>query len=220
MTMTSSAPADRRYLFCLSRRAAFLSLLALVVLIVMAFLTRAAWLAALGRWLVMSDALRAADAIIVLGGGSGEREVWAARLYGEGMAPLIITNGERVRVPGETRTFAEISASQLERLGVPADAIRMLPETTSTRDEAVASRKLLAALGARSAIVVSDPYHMRRAALTFNLVYQASGIAILYSPCPTAWFDARRWWRTERAFLAVTGEYQKLLFYLLNGWLF
>lgn len=219
MAITSAA-ADRRYLFCLSRRAAFLSLLALVVLIVMAFLMRAAWLTVLGEWLVISDALRPADAIILLGGGSGEREVWAARLYQQGMASLIITNGERVRVPGETRTFAEISASQLQRLGVPAGAIRMLPETASTRDEAVASHELLATLGARSAIVVSDPYHMRRAALTFRLVYRGSGIALLFSSCPTAWFDARLWWKTERAFLAVTGEYQKLLFYLFKGWLF
>lgn len=183
-------------------------------------LTHSLWLTDLARLLIVSEPPRSVDAILVLGGGSGEREQAGAQLYLEGYALRVITSGKTHLTPGEKRSFAEISAANVRELGVPEQAILQLADTDSTRDEAVDSLALAKSKGWRSLIVVSDPFHMRRSAWAFRKVYQGSGIALTFVSAPDSWFRLDRWWTRERELIAVTQEYEKLLLYLLNGWLF
>lgn len=189
----------------------FLALLCLIVA------THPLWLTAVARFLYLNEPPRPADAILVLGGGEGEREEWAAHLYFQGYAPLLITSGEVPPRLGEKRTFAEISRAALLEHGVPTEAILMLPATTSTYDEARQSRALMESWGARTLLVISDPYHMRRAVLTFRKVYRGSPVELVFVSTPTSWFRFERWWTRERELLVVFAEYQKLAFYLLEG---
>lgn len=182
--------------------------------------THSLWLTAIARFLIVSESPQAADAILVLGGGSGEREQSATRLYLESYASYIITSGKQHMTPGEERSFAEISAVYVQSQGVPEQAILLLSETESTRDEAVDSLALLREKGWRSLIVVSDPFHMRRSAWAFKKVYQGSEIRLTFVAAPDSWFRLERWWTRERELIAVTQEYEKLLLYLLKGWLF
>ena len=198
-------------------RQAGLALLALVVLLIAA---HPLWLTALARLLIVDQPPRPADAILVLGGGSGEREEWGAELYHQGYAPLLIASGEPPHLPGEQRSFAAISALYLASLGVPASAILTMPETTSTYDEAILSRDLLRQRGSRSLIVVSDPHHLRRSAWTFRTAFRGEDVKLTFTATPVTWFRVERWWTRERDLLAVVQEYQKLLFYILSGRLF
>ncbi len=195
-------------------RKAGLALLALALLVIA---THPWWLTALGRFLVVDQPPHPADAILVLGGGAGEREEWAAELYRQGYAPRVIASGESPHIPGEERTFAEISAAHLVRLGVPAAAIATMPQTTSTYDEAIYTRELLRQWGSRSLIVVSDPYHMRRSAWTFRKAFRNEDVTLTFVASKATWFRVERWWTRERDMLAVVQEYEKLLFYLLTG---
>lgn len=194
--------------------------LALLALLALAIAAHPLWLTALARFLVVDEPPRPADAILVLGGGSGEREEWGAALYLQGYAPLVIASGEPPYAPGERRSFAEISADYLAELGVAPSAILTMPETTSTHDEAVQSRELLRQRGGRALIVISDPFHMRRSAWTFRKAFRGEEVELTFVATPATWFRVERWWTRERDMLAVAQEYEKLVFYLLSGKLF
>ena len=174
-------------------------------------------LTALARFLILDQEIQLVDAILVLGGGAGGREEWGAELYLAGHAPRIIVSGEKPHTPGEERSFAEISSQYLQALGIPEQVILLMPETTSTFDEAVTSLAILKEIGASSMIVISDPYHLRRASWTFRRIYAGEDVDLTFSATPYSWFSVARWWTRERDLMAVIQEYEKLLFYLLAG---
>jgi uncharacterized SAM-binding protein YcdF (DUF218 family) len=175
------------------------------------------WLTSAAEFLIVSDQPRAADAIIVLGGGNGDRERTGARLYHDGFAQQLLTTGQTVDTLGFDGTFAELSAAQLEREGVPPGHIRLLATSDSTCDDARLSRELLTALGARSLIVVSDPFHMRRAMILFKREYAGADIELIPVAAAPSWFSTRQWWMREKDARVVVEEYFKLTYYLAAG---
>ena len=84
--------------------------------------------ACLGRreLLIVKSELPAADAIVVLSGSSTyvERADWAARLYREGRAPLVILTDDKLisgwnRAEERNPFFYELAAKELQKRGVP-----------------------------------------------------------------------------------------------------
>jgi uncharacterized SAM-binding protein YcdF (DUF218 family) len=110
------------------------------------------------KWLVVSVPMAHADALIVLGGEPLARPQEAARLYREGIAPLVFVSGVGDHM--ESRRI-------LIRNGVPDAAIRIEPDSFSTFTNA---RYLLRSDGIRSALIVTSPFHTRRALATFRRV--------------------------------------------------
>jgi uncharacterized SAM-binding protein YcdF (DUF218 family) len=99
-----------------------------------------------------------ADVIIVMGGGH-DRAVRAAQLFKQNAAPRIIITGE-----GDD----EINRRLLIDNGVPARVIEVENKSTTTRENAMFTGKLLAAEKVRTAILVTSWYHARRAEKTFD----------------------------------------------------
>jgi uncharacterized SAM-binding protein YcdF (DUF218 family) len=128
-----------------------------------------------------------ADAIVVLGGGvvwpQGElsstavhRTLHGARLYRDGRAPLLVLSGSPTRRPGS-------SASSLRQAlalasGVPAPAIITDERSTTTREEVGRVSDLLRPRGARSILLVTDPYHMVRA----RRLFESAGFTVRPAP--------------------------------------
>ncbi len=52
------------------------------------------WLGQMGGWLIYQDKIEKADAILVLGGGRGERILQGAKLYREKYANYMMMTGE------------------------------------------------------------------------------------------------------------------------------
>jgi len=100
-----------------------------------------------------------ADVIIVPGGGSRERPLRAAELFKQHAAPRIILTGA-----GDD----EINRQLLIKAGVPATAIQVENKSTTTRENAEFTIKLLRAEKVRTAILVTSWYHSRRALKTFE----------------------------------------------------
>ena len=103
--------------------------------------------------------LAKADAILVLGGESEARPIAGARLYQQGIAPLLFVIGE-----GD---HAESIRVLLER-GVPAERIKVEPKSSSTLENALFSRPLLEAAGVQRALIVTSNFHTRRVLSTFQ----------------------------------------------------
>ena len=156
------------------------------------------------------------DAIVLLGGGRGHRCEYASNLHQEGYAPTIVVMGDSV---GEGRCCSqrEYMAEKLYQLGVSPAAVVLAAPSTSTYEEALNARVTLDQLGARSAIVVTDLFHTRRAQATFRKVWRGSGIAVRFSAADPSWFEVEGWWTRERELLAVFEEYLKLTYYLFSG---
>jgi uncharacterized SAM-binding protein YcdF (DUF218 family) len=113
------------------------------------------------KWLVVSVPMEHADALIVLGGEPLARPQEAARLYGEGMAPLVFVSG--IGDHGENRRI-------LLHNGVPDTAIQVEPGSFSTFTNALFLRPILRAAHVRTAMIVTSPFHTRRALATFRMM--------------------------------------------------
>jgi len=177
------------------------------------------WLPALAHILIVDQAPVPADAILVLTGGNGSRQDYAIALYEAGYAPVIITSGGRRMPPDFEQAFAELAAEHIVRRGTPREAVMLLNQPTTTYEEALSSLQLAQERGFSSLLVVTDSFHTRRSRLTFQRVYRGSNIALTVVAARPDWFIPDSWWTQEASLSAVLGEYEKLVFYLLKGYL-
>ncbi len=180
-----------------------------------------AWGAACG--LIVRAPVERADAIVVLSGSAAykERTRQAARLYAAGRAPrIVLTNDNQMGgwSSSEQRNlfFYERARNNLIDLGVPAKSIEVLPEpVSSTYDEAALVQAYTKSNAWQSLLIVTSPYHSRRALWTIRRVFQGTGVTIGLEPVPVGdqspgtW----TWWLHLRGWKAVPLEYAKMVYY-------
>ena len=173
-------------------------------------------LTALGRFLVVQDSPSAADAIVVLSGDGGARLEQGVELYREGYAPLLILAGGGQQ---GNPSAAEVMMENATALGVPPAAILLVTGSTSTREDALETRELMAQVGLRSAILVTSPYHQRRASLTFARAFEGSGISVASYPVRDDQWQPETWWQASGTIRLTLAELAKLAYYKLIGYL-
>jgi len=204
-------------------RTAMRILASLIGIGALCFVLRAPILVALGGMMVRADPLSKADAIIVLAGGTPQREIEGADLYLAGYAPRVVLTVERDSpaeellhkrgIPYEDQN--ELKRRILVALGVPDSAVIQLKETraTSTRMESDIVREWALENHARRIIVVTSAFHTARASFVFRRALRHDSVEVLMRPASEEAFDPSRWW-TDRVQLRVgVFELQKLLFY-------
>ena len=158
----------------------------------------------LGTWLAVADEPGTGDVIICL--SSPERIAKAARLYREGAAPQIILTVNKEK-------------KALTSLGVPENRITLAPEPLTTYQEALVVAPILRNRGYRSALVVTDPYHLRRVRWTFEQVFKNQSISMAYIASDLPW-EGQGWWKFKEEKLIVYSELSKLAWYWLSHGLF
>lgn len=102
-----------------------------------------------------------ADALIVLGGEPFARPTEAARLYKEGVAAKVFITGI-----GDAARNRQI----LTGAGVPAARINTEAKATTTYENALLLKPMLEASKVSTALIVTSPFHTRRALATFRKV--------------------------------------------------
>lgn len=183
-----------------------------------------AWGAA--RALVVRAELPHADALAVLAGSGAyvERTHRAAELYAEGRAPKILLTNDNLRGPWSTREqrnplFVELAVDELRRAGVPAEKIEILSQpVASTHDEALLLREYAVANNLRSVLVVTSPYHTRRALWTMRRVFRDSETEVGIDAPPTGAQSPAPalWWLRPNGWFFVGFEYPKFAYYWLQ----
>lgn len=175
------------------------------------------WVGAVAYWIGVGpeetpDAR--ADVAIVLGAAvSGdepspvfrERIDHGVNLYKAGRVERLLFTGGR----GEGTSVAESEAARVMAVseGIPDDAILTEDESTTTMHNLVEAQLLMRDAGAETALIVSDPLHMRRA----MEMAEALGIQARPSATPTSRY---RSWTTQLSFLL------RETYFMHHFWLF
>lgn len=128
----------------------------------------AGWMGAVLLW-SMLDQAHPAESIVVLGAAQYDghpspvlraRLDHAVDLWNHHMAQIVILTGGRG--PGDTTSEAAVGRGYMRRHGVPDDAILLEDEGRTTRASLLAVSRMLNNRGMKTAILVSDPFHMLR----------------------------------------------------------
>lgn len=171
-----------------------------------------------GRFLVVADPLTPADTVIPLGGAEdSSRLEQAAQIYKDGFAHWIILTETGEVYPKTNTPLTSIYRKELEKMGVPEDAIRITEKiASSTWGEARVVRKLMLREGFQSCIVVTDPYHTRRTKIVFGDEFSPHGLDLIVRPTRTSWYRPSTWWMQKAGWNVVLSEYSKLLAYFFG----
>ena len=144
----------------------------------------------------------------VLGESSYLRAIYAARAYRQApYAKVVVSGGGPAHPAAAMRDFLIFQ-------GIPAERIVVENAATSTRENALFVKQLLAQNPNRKVLLTSD-YHMYRAQRAFA----KAGLATVPHPFPDA--IKRSASRTERwpIFFDLLSEAAKSAYYYLRGWI-
>ena len=173
--------------------------------------------------LKLSASPRNADAIVVLaggvgesgraGGGAQERLKQAIDLYRAGYAPFLVLSSGFVYSFHEAQVMRTLAIDQ----GIPSAAIALDERATNTYENVRYVDEILRDHRWRRILLVSSPYHMRRAVMVWHK--QAPDIEVIPAPVPQSQFyDHGRGATLEQA-RGILQEYLAIFGYWRRGWL-
>jgi uncharacterized SAM-binding protein YcdF (DUF218 family) len=154
------------------------------------------------RWLEVVVPMSHADALIVLGGEAEGRPLEAARLFHRGVAPRVFVTGT-----GDAGRNRQVLLAE----GVPSDAIVVEDKARTTHENAIFLLPLLTSRGLHSALIVTSPFHTRRALATFRSL--GPGIDFGTVPATLPWWKEPGGRREMNRYAVIEGL--KILEYLL-----
>ena len=225
-TIAKRAASDQRWdqalrrIYRRTRAHAAEIVFAIAAVYLLVFHTNVVWRVA--EPLRMSAPPTRADAIVVFaggvgetgkaGGGAQERLSEAVSLYRAGYAPYLVFSSGYVYSFREAEQMRDLAVAQ----GVPAGAIVLEERSTNTYQNVTFSNEILRDHRSRSILLVSSPYHMRRATMVWHKL--APEITVTPTPPPRSQFyDHTRGASLEQA-RGILYEYLAILGYWKNGW--
>lgn len=154
-----------------------------------------------------------ADAIIAVSGGDTvARAQSAIILYKNGWADNLVFSGAALDKSGPSNALAMKRQAIAE--GVPENAILIEEDSATTEENAKNSSSLLKGNQIEDAILVTSPYHQRRAALQFAKA--APDIKVRNHPATDSQW-AKWWWMTPRGWWLATSETVKIIAFYVGG---
>ena len=181
------------------------ALLFVVVLCVVVYAARHPILRFAAETWIVNEPAAHADAIVVLGDDNfyGDRATQAAQMFRQGVAPVVVASGRRLR---PSAGISELMEHDLIERGVPKEKVeRFAHDAENTREEAVALRRLAREKGWKSVVVVTSNYHTRRVRYIFQKVF-APSVAVSVASARDGSFDPEHWWEKRKSVKDLLGE--------------
>jgi len=178
--------------------AKLIGLLCFVLILGVLYFARHPLLRFTGECWIVEDPLQKSDAILELSIDNfyADRATRAAELYREGLAPLVVASGVRLRPHAGV---AELMEHDLIERGVPKEKIlRFSQDAENTREEAETLAKLAAGKNWRSVIVVTSNYHTRRTRYIFRRIFPAN-ILVSVASARDGDFDPQHWFEKRKS---------------------
>jgi uncharacterized SAM-binding protein YcdF (DUF218 family) len=164
-----------------------------------------------------------ADAIVVFAGGVGEsgkagggyqeRVKQAVDLYRAGYASHMIFSSGYSFAFREAEVMRDLALAH----GVPAEAIVLETHAANTYENVVFARRILDRQGWERILLVSSPYHIRRALLTWHRT--APAVSVVPTPVPQSQFYSHGRGATLDQIQGILHEYLAIALYWWRGWL-
>jgi len=178
-----------------------------------------------GEWLIVSDKQTHSDGIVVLMGAAEERIHEAVTLFNAGYAGHLLIPDDfeerRKYLTGNADTLhndAQYGVYLANSAGVPDSCITIVQGPAhNTQDEAqIIAQYLLNNPTIDTIILVSSPYHMRRAGFIFRNEFrkQKLGIVIVMVPAGNTAYKPEKWWRDRFSASMVIVEPVKMVYNL------
>jgi len=199
-----------------------IGLLAAILLLAFAYSFRRSLLMGIGEFLVIHDRLLPADLVFVLNGDVTTRPKYAAQLFHQGLAPLVLIARSEDSLPVRAGAYpnpTDSSINVMEKLGVPPERIiQLLPPggVQHTFDEAEALLTYSREHPLHKVIVVTSDLHSRRARFIFQRVLTRFGVQVMLAPIQDLKYGAADWWLSEDGVIGCQNEYIKLWYYHLK----
>jgi uncharacterized SAM-binding protein YcdF (DUF218 family) len=121
----------------------------------------------------VTDPPRSADAVVVFAGGDGERQAAGIRLIRAGVARVLVVSDGGYPNAREDWTCPQESGFRV---------VCLTPKASSTKAEARAFGELAGRENWRSLVVITSPYHLRRASLNLSQCYQGKLFTMVAKP--------------------------------------
>ena len=158
---------------------------------------------------------RQSDAIVVISGDEQlARFAEGIDLYEQGFGKYLVFSGA---AHDNGTSNADIMRDLAIRRGVPPSAILEEPQGEDTWGNAVYTRQVLEEHRLGSAILVTSPYHLRRAKATFDAAYSGSGIELMVHAAPDSQWRKLSWWQQAETRRLTFTELQKLAYIVATG---
>jgi uncharacterized SAM-binding protein YcdF (DUF218 family) len=175
------------------------------------------WLNLAADFLVLQNPPSQTD-LIVVATPFRPRFLYAFNLFKKGFANQILLVGDnRIKSPGSKITHSDMAKREALNMGIPETKIHTR-HSTGTRTDALQAKNLMFSLGLKSAVIVSDPYNMRRLIMIFTHVFDGSGLNLSLISTDQKRGSPDYWWLSPHSFVYVIKEWIKLPinYYLLN----
>jgi uncharacterized SAM-binding protein YcdF (DUF218 family) len=175
---------------------AFFKLVTLIfvtLLCAVLYLARAPLLRFAGEEWIVEDPVEHADAIVLLSDDNfyADRATRAAELYRQGIAPVVVASGRRLR---PVASLAELMQHDLVERGVPKERIlKVEQDGEELREEASALARLAGEKKWKSVVIVTSNYQTRRARYVFTHIFP-HGVRVGVASARDGDFNPADWW--------------------------
>jgi uncharacterized SAM-binding protein YcdF (DUF218 family) len=190
-------------------------LIGLVIVLALFYIGHGFILEKAGRYLYYKDELKPADVIVVLSGEETERVEYGVELFKEGWARkerIILAGGPLVW----KYTWALLMEEQAKYLGVPKKDLLLEDRSMTTEEDAIFTKEIMDKHGYKSCILVTSPYHSKRATKIFRKI-MGDRIKVISAPSTKNWFSFDEWWKRRRDRACVLNEWSKFMWLWIFG---
>lgn len=155
-------------------------------------------------WVVDEPAAHA-DAIVVLSDDNfyGDRATHAAQLFRQGIAPVVVASGRKLR---PNAGVSELIEHDLIERGVPKeDIVSMAHRAENTKEEAQAVAQLAKQNHWKTLVIITSNYHTRRTRYIYDKVLPP-GITATVASAPDGDFNPEKWWEKRESIKLFSHE--------------
>jgi uncharacterized SAM-binding protein YcdF (DUF218 family) len=155
-------------------------------------------------WIV-NEAPAKADAIVVLSDDNfyADRAAHAAELFRQGVAPIVVASGRRLR---PMAGISELMEHDLIERGVPTDKIVPFPnDADNTLAQVTSIERFAGQHGWKKLILVTSNFHTRRTRYIAERLAPAD-LQVSVASARDGEFDPAHWWENRKSIKALLGE--------------
>jgi uncharacterized SAM-binding protein YcdF (DUF218 family) len=168
----------------------------------------------LGFWLSPQNKLIKSEAIVVISGGETvARTNEGIKVFNEGFAPYLIFSGA-------ARDSDISNAAAMKKIaiasGIPHEKIILEEKSKDTYENALFVKDILESRNIKNIILVTSPYHQRRASITFSHVLGDSYNIINHSAVDSTWRKSG-WWKNPGSVELTLQELYRIVYIKLTG---